>query len=185
MSKRPRKNSGISSSRSVFSVDRALTRVSALARTPEQLLALPEEEIARLIYPVGFYRTKAKVLRDVATTIIEQHGGKVPDDLDALLALKGVGRKTANLVITQAFGKPGICVDTHVHRIMNRWGFVATRSPDETEQALRAKLPEKWWIDVNPILVAFGQGVCGPISPICSSCPIDAMCPKKGVTRSR
>lgn len=163
----------------------AVKRLFARARTPRELLAIPEEELARLIYPVGFYRTKAKVLREVARAIVEEHRGKVPDTLEGLLALKGVGRKTANLVLTQAFKKPGICVDTHVHRIMNRWGYVETRSPDETEHALRAKLPAKWWIPVNPILVAFGQGVCGPISPLCSRCPLDARCPKKGVTHRR
>jgi endonuclease-3 len=163
----------------------AVKRLFARARTTRDLLALPEAEIAELIYPVGFYKTKAKVLRDVARTIEEKHGGRVPDDLDALLELKGVGRKTANLVVTQAFGKPGICVDTHVHRIMNRWGYVATRSPDETEHALRAKLPRKWWIPVNPTLVAFGQGICGPISPLCSRCPVAASCPRIGVQHSR
>jgi endonuclease-3 len=163
----------------------AVKRLFARARTPEALLALPEREIAELIYPVGFYRTKARVLRSVARTIREKHGGKVPEDLDALLELEGVGRKTANLVLTQAFKKPGICVDTHVHRIMNRWGYVKTRSPDETEQALRKKLPARWWIPVNPVLVAFGQGICGPISPLCSRCPIDRICPKKGVKHRR
>ncbi len=163
----------------------AVKRLFARARTPEALLALPEREIAELIYPVGFYRTKARVLRSVARAIREKHGGKVPDDLDALLELDGVGRKTANLVLTQAFKKPGICVDTHVHRIMNRWGYVRTRSPDETEQALRKKLPPRWWIPVNPVLVAFGQGICGPISPLCSRCPVEGLCPKKGVKHRR
>jgi len=163
----------------------AVKRLFARARTPRELLALPEAELARLIYPVGFYRTKARVLRSVARDVIEKHGGSVPDDLEALLELEGVGRKTANLVLTQAFEKPGICVDTHVHRIMNRWGYVKTRSPDETEQALRKKLPAKWWIPVNPTLVAFGQGVCGPISPLCSQCPVEKLCPKKGVKHQR
>jgi endonuclease-3 len=163
----------------------AVQRLFARAGTPRELLELPEAELARLIYPVGFYRTKARVLRSVAKDLIEKHGAKVPSDLDALLELEGVGRKTANLVLTQAFEKPGICVDTHVHRIMNRWGYVKTRSPDETEQALRKKLPAKWWIPVNPTLVAFGQGLCGPISPLCSRCPVSELCPKKGVKHQR
>ena len=163
----------------------AVKKLFARARTPQALLAIPEGELAQLIYPVGFYKTKAKVLHAVARAIVEEHDGAVPRTLEGLLALDGVGRKTANLVLTQAYGEPGICVDTHVHRIMNRWGYVATRSPDETEMALREKLPRSWWIDVNPVLVAFGQGVCGPISPLCSRCPIEAMCPKKGVTHRR
>lgn len=163
----------------------AVKKLFSRARTPAELLLVSEPELAQLIYPVGFYKTKAKVLREIARTLVEENGGRVPEDMDGLLALKGVGRKTANLVLTQAFGKPGICVDTHVHRIFNRWGYVSTRSPDETEMALRAKLPAKWWIDVNAILVAFGQGVCGPISPLCSTCPIEKMCPKVGVTHRR
>ncbi|MBI3725673.1 endonuclease III [bacterium] len=163
----------------------AARRLFARARTPEATLGLPESELATLIYPVGFYRTKARVLHGLARAIRDEHQGRVPDDLDALLELKGVGRKTANLVLTQAFGKPGICVDTHVHRITNRWGYVRTRSPDETEQALRKKLPARWWIQINQILVAFGQGVCGPISPRCSECPIEASCEKIGVKHQR
>jgi endonuclease-3 len=163
----------------------AVRKLFARARTPEETLAIPEGELAALIYPVGFYKTKAKVLREIARTLVSEHEGRVPDSMEGLLALKGVGRKTANLVLTQAFAKPGICVDTHVHRIMNRLGYVKTRSPDETETALRAKLPERYWIPVNPVLVAFGQGVCGPISPRCSACPIEALCPKKGVVHRR
>ena len=163
----------------------AVRKLFARARTPGATLAVPEEELALLIYPVGFYRTKAKVLREIARVIVLELGGRVPDSMEGLLALKGVGRKTANLVLTQAFGKPGICVDTHVHRIMNRLGYVKTRSPDETETALRAKLPERYWIPVNPVLVAFGQGVCGPISPRCSVCPVASLCPRIGVRHQR
>jgi endonuclease-3 len=139
--------------------------VTALARTPER-------RIAKLIYPAGFYNTKARVLRRIARTLIERHGGDVPDDLDALLALDGVGRKTANLVVTLGFGKPGICVDTHVHRICNRLGFVTTRTPDDTEKVLRERLPRQWWIPINDRLVAFGQSCCTPLSPRCSTCPV-------------
>jgi endonuclease-3 len=163
----------------------AVKSLFARARTPRELLKVPEAELARLIYPVGFYKTKAKVLREVARTIVEEHDGKVPDTLEGLLELKGVGRKTANLVLTQAFGKPGICVDTHVHRITNRWGYVKTKTPDETEQALREKLPERFWIPINQTLVAFGQGLCGPISPRCSACPVAKLCPRIGVEHSR
>jgi len=109
----------------------------------------------------------------------------VPSDIDALLTLKGVGRKTANLVVTQGFAKPGICVDTHVHRISNRLGYVKTKDPGETEEALRAKLPRRYWIGYNDLLVTFGQNVCLPVSPRCSACPVHALCPRVGVTRSR
>jgi endonuclease-3 len=163
----------------------AVKKLFARARTPRELLLIPEAELARLIFPVGFYRTKAKVLRECARAVVEEHGGRVPDTLEGLLELKGVGCKTANLVLTQAFGKPGICVDTHVHRITNRWGYVKTKSADETEQALRAKLPDRYWIPINQTLVAFGQGVCGPISPKCSECPVEKLCPKLGVTHRR
>jgi len=163
----------------------ATKRLFARARTPRDTLALEESELARLIYPVGFYKTKAKVLHGLARAVLEEHGGHVPDELEALLSLKGVGRKTANLVLTEAFGKPGICVDTHVHRITNRWGYVRTKTPDETEQALRRKLPGSWWMEINKILVAFGQGICGPISPRCSECPIETFCPKIGVKHRR
>ena len=163
----------------------AVKKLFARAKTPKALLGIPERELADLIYPVGFYRTKARVLREVARTILNDLGGSVPDTLEGLLELRGVGRKTANLVITQAFQRPGICVDTHVHRIMNRFGFVRTKTPDETELALRARLPVRFWIPVNPTLVAFGQGVCGPISPRCSACPVDELCPKVGVTHRR
>ncbi|HEY7435477.1 MAG TPA: endonuclease III, partial [Methylomirabilota bacterium] len=112
-------------------------------------------------------------------------GGTVPDDIDALLTLKGVGRKTANLVVTQGFNKPGICVDVHVHRISNRWGYVKTRTPEETEMALRRTLPRRYWIGYNDLLVSFGQNICLPVSPRCSACPIRPGCPRKGVLRSR
>ena len=146
---------------------------------------LSPRAIERAIYPVGFYRTKARVLRDVSRDLVARYGGSVPDDIDALLTLKGVGRKTANLVVTQGFNKPGICVDVHVHRISNRWGYVRTKTPEETEMALRRRLPRRYWIGYNDLLVSFGQNICLPVSPHCSRCPIRAGCPRTGVARSR
>jgi endonuclease-3 len=163
----------------------ASARLFARARTPRALLDLPEGEVAKLIYPVGFYRTKARTLRAIAKALLERHGGRVPPDEAALLALPGVGRKTANLVLSQAFAKPAICVDTHVHRIPNRWGLVRTKTPEQSEQALREVVPERWWIDLNPTLVAFGQTICQPVSPLCSACPVAAACGRVGVTKSR
>jgi len=163
----------------------AAERLFALARAPEAMLGLTPRRIERAIFPVGFYRTKARVIRGVCRDLLARFGGKVPGDLDALLTLKGVGRKTANLVVTMGFGRPGICVDTHVHRISNRLGFVRTKSPDQTELALRKKLPRRHWIELNDLLVAFGQNVCQPLSPRCSTCPVRTFCRRIGVTRSR
>ncbi|HEX5689905.1 MAG TPA: endonuclease III [Roseiflexaceae bacterium] len=160
-------------------------RLFAAADTPEAMLALDEEQLAKLIYPVGFYRTKAKSIRQVCALLIERHGGQVPADLDALLALPGVGRKTANLVLTAGYGLPGICVDTHVHRICNRWGYVQTKDPEATEFALRAKLPPEYWIAINGLLVTLGQNICHPTSPRCSACPVSEYCARVGVVRSR
>ncbi len=160
-------------------------RLFAAAATPAAMLALSEERIAELIYPVGFYRTKARTIRQICVLLIERYGGQVPADLEALLALPGVGRKTANLVLTMGFGLPGICVDTHVHRICNIWGYVQTKTPDATEQALRAKLPPEYWLTIHGLLVTLGQNICHPTSPRCSACPIASDCPRIGVTRSR
>lgn len=163
----------------------AAARLFALAATPEALRRLSTRTIERAIYPVGFYRTKARVLREISRDLLARFGGAVPDEIDALLTLKGVGRKTANLVVTQGFNKPGICVDVHVHRISNRWGYVSTRTPEETEMALRRVLPRRYWIGYNDLLVAFGQNVCAPISPRCSTCPVSALCRRVGVTSAR
>jgi endonuclease III len=163
----------------------AAARLFALADTPAGILALPPRTIERAIFPVGFYRTKARVLHRVCRDLLERFAGRVPSDLDALLTLHGVGRKTANLVVTFAFGLPGICVDTHVHRISNRLGFVRTRTPDETEQALRRCLPRRHWIGLNDLLVSFGQNICRPTSPHCSQCPVHGLCPRVGVRRAR
>ena len=163
----------------------AAARLFRLADSPTAMLRLTPRRIERTIFPVGFYRTKARVIRGMSRDLLDRFGGQVPDDLDALLTLRGVGRKTANLVVTVGFAKPGICVDTHVHRISNRLGFVRTRTPEETEAALRAKLPRRHWIGYNDLLVAFGQNVCRPLSPHCSRCPVAAWCSRVGVTRSR
>jgi len=165
--------------------DAAAARLFAVADTPESLLRLTPARIAKLIYPVGFYRTKARVVRGIARDLLARFGGRVPDDIDALLTLGGVGRKTANLVVTIGYAKPGICVDTHVHRISNRFGYVRTRTPEETEMALRATLPRRYWIGYNDLLVTFGQNVCTPISPKCSRCPVRALCRRVGVTTAR
>jgi endonuclease III len=155
------------------------------APTPEILANLPTKEIERLIYPVGFYHTKAKHLSETCRSLLHDFGGKVPRSMDELLKLPGVGRKTANLVLTVGFGDYGICVDTHVHRISNLWGYVATKTPEETEFALRRKLPKRHWKTFNDILVTFGQNLCVPISPWCSQCPISEYCPRIGLKRSR
>ncbi|MEA3558274.1 MAG: endonuclease III [Candidatus Thermoplasmatota archaeon] len=164
---------------------KAQERLFKEADTPRQMLGLDTGMLEKLIYPVGFYKRKAMVLHDVSRTLIDQHGGRVPDDLDELLLMKGVGRKTANLVMTMGFDKPGICVDTHVHRISNRFGYVSTKTPYETEMALREKLPEKHWIEINELLVTWGQNVCKPISPFCSKCVANELCERIGVERSR
>ena len=163
----------------------AAERLFKLANTPESMLRLAPRVIERTIFPVGFYRTKAKVILGVCRDLLNRFGGNVPDELDALLTLKGVGRKTANLVVTMGFGKPGICVDTHVHRISNRIGYVKTKTPEQSELALRAKLPRRHWIELNDLLVSFGQNICQPTSPLCTRCPIERFCVKVGVTRFR
>ncbi|MGB6066938.1 MAG: endonuclease III [Desulfomonilaceae bacterium] len=163
----------------------AAARLLGKAGTPEEILGLSEEEIARLIFPVGFYKTKARTLRQISRDLIGKHGGKVPDDMEELLKLKGVGRKTANLVLTLGFQKPGICVDTHVHRVSNRLGYVNTKTPEQTELALRAKLPKEYWIEYNDLLVTWGQNVCRPISPFCSRCAVLPYCRQVGVVRNR
>jgi endonuclease III len=163
----------------------AAARLFALADDPAAMLRLSPKQIEGAIYPVGFYRTKARAILGICRDLLGKFGGRVPDDLDALLTLGGVGRKTANLVVTVGFNKPGICVDTHVHRISNRFGYVKTRTPEETEMALRQVLPRRYWIGYNDLLVSFGQNICAPISPKCSACPIRALCRRVGVTSSR
>lgn len=163
----------------------ATERLLGLADTPERMAALPVEDIAGAIYPAGFYNRKAETIRQVSRRLVDDFTGRVPDTVEELLSLKGVGRKTANLVVTVGHGLPGICVDTHVHRIFNRWGYVDTTDPDRTEAALREKLPRGWWIPVNSMLVVFGRKRCKPVSPHCSDCPLLADCPRQEVDRSR
>src|SRR6478672_6737125 len=164
---------------------KASHRLFALADSPEAMMTLTTKKIEKTIFPVGFYRTKAKVIREICRILIRDYSSKVPDDIDELLKLKGVGRKTANLVVTLGYKKPGICVDTHVHRISNRWGYIRTKNPHETEFALREKLPKQYWIEYNDLLVSFGQHLCRPISPVCSRCPVRKYCDRVGITLSR
>ncbi len=163
----------------------ATRRLFEAAPTPEEIGALPLDELERLIFPVGFYRTKARNLQLAMAVLCERFGGDVPQTVAELVELPGVGRKTANLVVTEGFRRPGICVDTHVHRITNLWGYVDTKTPLETEMALRRKLPRSQWIDLNRTLVSFGQKLCLPVSPWCSRCPVKEWCPRLGVGRSR
>jgi endonuclease-3 len=163
----------------------AAHRLLARAPTPQKLVSLSIPEIEQLIFPVGFYHTKARHLVETCRSLLRDYGGSVPRSMDELLKLPGVGRKTANLVLTVGFGDYGICVDTHVHRISNLWGLVRTKTPEETEFALREKLPRRHWRTYNDILVTFGQNLCLPVSPWCSKCPIARYCPRIGLKRSR
>jgi endonuclease-3 len=163
----------------------ASARLFARASAPAAVAALPEKTIARLIYPAGFYNTKARQIRAIARSLARDHAGRVPPTREELLAFPGVGRKTANLVLGLGFGTAAICVDTHVHRISNRLGMVRTRTPEDSEAALERVLPRRYWIDINDLLVTFGQNVCHPTSPRCSTCPLSDRCPRVGVTRSR
>jgi len=160
-------------------------RLFELANTPHQMVTHTPEEIEQVIYPVGFYRNKAKSILEISRILIDDYNGNVPDDLDELLKLPGVGRKTANLVVTAGYNKPGICVDIHVHRISNRWGYIQTKNPEKTEFALREKLPQEYWIEYNGLLVSMGQNLCTPTSPWCSKCPLTQFCEQVGLTRSR
>jgi endonuclease-3 len=163
----------------------ASRRLLARAPTPAALASLKAKQIEELIFPVGFYRTKARNLIETSRILLGEYQGKVPRQMDELLKLPGVGRKTANLVITVGHGDYGICVDTHVHRISNRWGYVETKTPEETEFALRGKLPKKYWKSYNDLLVTFGQNLCVPISPWCSRCPVERYCSRISVARHR
>jgi endonuclease III len=165
--------------------EQASRRLLSRAPTPAAIASLPLKQVEELIYPVGFYRTKARNLRKTCRMLLRKHEGKVPRDLDSLLNLPGVGRKTANLVMTVGHDDYGICVDTHVHRITNLWGYVQTGNPEKTEFALRAKLPRRYWKTYNDILVTFGQNLCVPVSPWCSKCPVEQLCEKAGRKRFR
>lgn len=159
----------------------ASTRLFQAAPDVETLVQLDQAEIRTLIYPVGFYKSKARHLQKTARLLLDTYGGEVPDELDELVKLPGVGRKTANLVLSVAFDIPAICVDTHVHRIVNIWGYVQTNSPFETEMALRQRLPQGYWSKINRLLVAFGQGKCKPVAPHCDTCVLAANCARINV----
>lgn len=156
----------------------ATLRMLKLAKTPKDMMGVDQEDLEKAIYPVGFYKNKAGQIIELSKKIVEEYGGKVPDSIDELCKFRGVGRKTANLVMTLGFGIPAICVDVHVHRIFNRLGYVKTKTPEETEFALREKLPVQYWIPINTLLVTHGQNVCKPIKPQCEKCPIFDYCEK-------
>ena len=164
---------------------KASKKLYELAENPYEMIKLSSEQIENAIFPAGFYRNKAETIINISNMLIEKYNGIVPDDINELLTIKGVGRKTANLVVTMGYGKEGICVDTHVHKISNRLGYVSTKNPNDTEFALRKKLPKKYWIEYNDLLVTFGQNICVPISPFCSKCPIHNYCQRVGVTQHR
>ena len=163
----------------------ASNRLFKLAANPEKMLGLSTKNIEKAIYPVGFYKTKSKRINEICKALLDDYGGVVPDEIDELLKLNGVGRKTANLVVTLGYGKLGICVDTHVHRISNRLGLVKTKTPEQTEFDLRKKLPKKYWLIYNDLLVTYGQNLCVPISPWCSKCKIFKYCKRVGVEKFR
>ncbi len=163
----------------------ASNRLFKLANNPEKMLGLSIKNIEKAIYPVGFYKTKAKRIKEICRVLLDDYGGVVPDEIDELLKLNGVGRKTANLTVTLGYGKLGICVDTHVHRISNRFGLVKTKTPEQTEFDLRKKLPQKHWLIYNDLLVTYGQNLCVPVSPWCSKCKIFKYCKRVGVKKSR
>ena len=156
----------------------ATLRMLELAKTPQEMMGVNEEDLAKAIYPVGFYKNKAGQIIELSKLIVEKYDGKVPNSIDELCKFRGVGRKTANLVMTLGFGEPAICVDVHVHRIFNRLGYIKTKNPEETEFALRENLPIEYWIPINTLLVTHGQNVCKPIKPMCSNCPVSDYCDK-------
>lgn len=163
----------------------ASKRLFSTADNPFSMVELSPAAIKELIYPAGFYRTKADTILKISAILLERHSGQVPDSISELLALPGVGRKTANLTLGLAFGIPSICVDTHVHRIPNRAGWIRTASPEQSEEALVKILPEEYWIEINTLLVAFGRQTCTPVSPWCSRCPVSAWCKRVGVGQHR
>lgn len=156
----------------------ATLRMLKLGKTPEEFSKVSVDNLIKAIYPVGFYQNKAEQIIELSKILVEKYGSRVPDEIEELIKFKGVGRKTANLVLSRGFNKPAICVDVHVHRIFNRLGYIKTKNPEETEFALRKKLPQKHWIDINTLLVTHGQNVCKPIKPLCNICPIEEFCDK-------
>ncbi len=164
----------------------AAPKLLAKAPTPKLMFELSEQDIQNLIYPTSFYRMKSKTLRSIAADIIDRFNGEVPSTIDELLTLNGIGRKSANLIVTLGFNKPGICIDSHLFRICERLGWTEnSKNPEETEFTLRKTLPEKHWIPINGQLIAFGRSICTPISPKCSQCPVEKSCAKRGVSVSR
>ena len=163
----------------------ASKRLLEKAGSPEELKSLKAEKIEKLIYPVGFYRNKAASLKKITSILLEQYNGKVPASMEELLALPGVGRKTANLVLTEAFDLDGLCVDIHVHRISNRCGWLSSKTPEDTEMTLREILPRNYWKRINYLLVLYGQKLCRPVSPFCSQCVIKKHCSHNGIVKSR
>ncbi len=156
----------------------ATLRMLELAKTPHEMMRVNEDDLANAIYPVGFYKNKASQVVELSKLIVEKFNGEVPNSIDELCKFRGVGRKTANLVMSLGFGEPAICVDVHVHRIFNRLGYIKTKTPEETEFVLREKLPLEYWIPINTLLVTHGQNVCKPIKPMCSVCPVSQYCDK-------
>lgn len=156
----------------------ATLRMLKLAKTPDEMMKVSVEDLEKAIYPVGFYKNKAGQIIELSKKLVEEYDGKVPCDIEELCKFKGVGRKTANLVLSEGFNEPAICVDVHVHRIFNRLGYLKTKNPEETEFALREKLPQKYWIPINSLLVTHGQNVCKPVKPMCSICPVEKYCMK-------
>ncbi len=164
---------------------KASQRLLDKADNPYDMLKLSEEDISQLIFPTGFYKTKSKRILEVSKVLVEKYNGKVPSDVNELMALPGVGIKTANLTLNLGFGIDAICVDCHVHQISNRMGWIKTKSPEESEKALQKVMPKKYWIPLNELLVSYGQEVCTSVSPKCSMCPENGRCPKICVDRSR
>ena len=156
----------------------ATLRMLKLAKTPQDMMRVNVEDLEKAIYPVGFYKNKAGQIIELSKLLVERYNGKVPCDIDELCKFRGVGRKTANLVLSRGFNTPAICVDVHVHRIFNRLGYLKTKNPEETEFTLREKLPIKYWIPINTLLVTHGQNICKPIKPLCNNCPIEKYCEK-------
>lgn len=156
----------------------ATMRMLKLGRTPEDFLKISQEDLEKAIYPVGFYKNKAKQILDISKILIEKYNGEVPKTIEELIQFKGVGRKTANLTLAKGYKIPAICVDIHVHRICNRLGYVKTKSPDETEMVLRKILPKEFWLDFNTLLVTHGQNICRPVSPKCNECKLNELCSK-------
>ena len=165
--------------------DKVVRDLYSRAKTPQEVLAIPSPALEKILYRTGFYKVKTRNVINITNLILEKYKGIVPSDLNELLTIQGIGRKTANLVVTVAFNKYGICVDTHVHKICNRWGYVKTKTPDKTELRLREILPKKYWKGINMVLVLFGQHICLSVSPLCSKCPIVKECPKLGVGKHR